>query len=459
MRCASPFALLLATLLFTGSAAPGTAAPLAAPCVPVAAPALADDVYEEDVAFALDELKKRCGGFFKRKGIDWKKVRREFTKAARKVKTDQEHLVLLIRLVARIEDGHAYVTAMEKGADVKVPDGLFPGHRGPGFYLCQVGKKFYVKYATSIAAEVGVAAGDEMLTIDGKPVKKWLEETLERVSDVRGFSTEQHAKFWALHRGAGGEEGTRLKVEFKDASGKKRKRTITYGRWKAVPDGPACVPKGYTVVGESVRWAKTESGFGYIHFRRTKDKVLEELDQALAAMGDVPGIILDFRGNSGGGCDHDAFEARFVPEGYEMPRMARSRLKSAGAGSYGGPMVVIVDGTVVSAGETTSGMFKEDGRGYMIGESPTAGMSSQKEFIELPSGLFKLYVSVRGNRSSFNKGQGIEGIGVPPQEVVEFDPEDLRNGVDTLIKRAEELLADFPQKKVKYDPKDYGWGK
>jgi carboxyl-terminal processing protease len=49
-------------------------------------------------------------------------------------------------------------------------------------------------------------------------------------------------------------------------------------------------------------------------------------------------------------------------------------------------------------------MFKEDGRAYMIGESPTAGMSAQKEVIELPSRLFALYVAVRSNKQRFNGG-------------------------------------------------------
>ena len=35
--------------------------------------------------------------------------------------------------------------------------------------------------------------------------------------------------------------------------------------------------------------------------------------------------------------------------------------------------------------ETIAGDFKEDGRAYMIGDSPTAGMSSQKETVEVPS--------------------------------------------------------------------------
>jgi C-terminal processing protease CtpA/Prc len=169
-------------------------------------------------------------------------------------------------------------------------------------------------------------------------------------------------------------------------------------------------------------------------------------------------MILDFRGNSGGGCDHDAFEARFVPLGKELPRLAREPLAGAGETTYGGPLVVIVDGSVVSAGETTSGMFKEDSRGFMIGESATAGMSSQKTTIELPSKKFELYVSVRSNRGSFNGGRGIEGLGVAPQELVQFDPRDLAQGVDTLIRRAEELLGRFPQKEVAYDPANYGWG-
>jgi C-terminal processing protease CtpA/Prc len=109
-----------------------------------------------------------------------------------------------------------------------------------------------------------------------------------------------------------------------------------------------------------------------------------------------------------------------------------------------------VDAGARSAGETGSGIFKEDGRAYMIGESATAGMSSQKEEIELPSGLFRLYVSVGSNKGRFNGGRGIEGIGVIPHEIVEYDPKDLQAGIDTLIARAEALLAKFPQKDVPY---------
>ena len=87
--------------------------------------------------------------------------------------------------------------------------------------------------------------------------------------------------------------------------------------------------------------------------------------------------------------------------------------------------MVIVDGSVVSAGETASGMFKEDGRAFMIGPQATAGMSSSKRTIQLPSKKFSLYVSVRSNKARFNGRKGIEGIGVPPHEFVDYDPKEL----------------------------------
>ena len=48
-----------------------------------------------------------------------KKVSRQFLKEVRQVKSDQDHLVLLVRLLARLEDGHASVRPLAKGKSVK----------------------------------------------------------------------------------------------------------------------------------------------------------------------------------------------------------------------------------------------------------------------------------------------------------------------------------------------------
>jgi carboxyl-terminal processing protease len=426
--------------------------------VPALAVPTQDVDYAADVEFALDALEQNCGHFFELKDIDWKKVRKTFSKEAKDVTSHQEHLVLLVRLLARLEDGHAQVRPTEATQGIRWPDDGKGPLNGPGMFWCRVGKKVYVKNAWNAAEEVGIEPGWEVLKVDGEKPDKWLAARVAELSDTISFSTDQQAEFYARHWGLAQPMGTRMKLEFKDERGKKRKKTITYGKCKPVPWGPAFYPEG-TVFGKDVhhaRFSEDLGAWGYIQVRRCKGNLPEQIDAALEALGDVPGLILDFRGNSGGGFDHDAVLGRFVPKGHQL-RFAK-RIPSAGPKPYGGPVVVIVDATARSAGETGSGMFKEDGRAYMIGESATAGMSSSKRTLDLPSGLFQLYVSVASNKGRFNQGRGIEGLGVIPHELVQFDPEDLAQGVDTLIRVARERLAKFPQAAVPYDPKDFGWG-
>lgn len=422
---------------------------------PALRPRAADEPFETDVQFALDEIEKQCGHFFSVKDIDWKKVRKEFTRESRSVATPEEHHRLLWRLLARLEDGHAAVLPGPKGEGIGIA-GVDPEQKkvSPGIHLCRIGKKIYVKAAFADARELGITPGMEVVKMDGLPAPRWLEQRIEELRDMHSFSTDQQAFFYATHWGLGGPPGTRLKLELRDLDRKKKKRTITYDRGSTFVWGPAFFPPGLAHT-DDLNYGLTEAGWGYVHVRRCPGDLPEQMDVALQAVGHAPGLILDFRGNSGGGFDHDALLGRFVPAGHELA--FGKTIASIGLHPYGGPIVVIVDGTVRSAGETASGMFKEDGRAYMIGESATAGMSSSKATIELPSGYFNLYVSVASNKARFQGGRGIEGVGIEPHEIVEFTPEDLAAGVDTLTRRAEELLADFPQGRVPYDPEDFGW--
>ncbi|MHC4492663.1 MAG: S41 family peptidase [Planctomycetota bacterium] len=411
--------------------------------------------WHKDVVFALEEIEENCRPLIQIKKINWTKVRGRFIKDVRKVKTVQDHYVLLVRLIAALEDGHAGVYPAESiKKEVK-----WPGEdvsAGPGLFFCRTGKKIHVKIVWSNAARSGIEPGMEVLKIDKMPAAKWLDKRMAALREYWSISTDQRAFFDACHHGPGGPAGTTLKLELRKLDGKTKKVTVTRGKASTVPVGPAVFPKGLKRIGRQ-SYGKLETGYGYIHLRKLKTEVVEQMDKMLAEIGEVPGLILDFRANGGGGFDHDGFLGRFIPLGKKMSRAKAYALPGAGPNPYGGPIVVIVDAGVFSAAETGSGMFKEDGRAYMIGETPTAGSSSSKMTIELPSKLFSLFVSVCSNKGRFQGGRGIEGVGIVPHEIVEYDPKDLANGVDTLIQRAEEIFKRFPQNKVAYRPHQHGW--
>jgi C-terminal processing protease CtpA/Prc len=300
--------------------------------------------------------------------------------------------------------------------------------------------------ATEAALDDGAQPGCEAVAIDGTPANRWLEAKCAALRDTLPFSTDHHAFAFACGAGLSARPGTKLELGLVDAKGGRRKVALRCVS-NDLPRGPAVMPAELET-GKDLAFGKLPSGFGYVHVSRCREDLPAQIDAALAEVGGCQGLVLDFRGNSGGGFDHPALMGRFVPKGETL--IGGVRYESAGPSPYGGPVVVIVDAHVVSAGETASGIFKEDGRAYMIGESPTAGMSSQKKRIELPSGLFGLYVSTGSNKGRFNEGKGIEGIGVVPHEVVPLDPKLASQGVDTWIKRAEDLLADFPKDEVRF---------
>lgn len=407
--------------------------------------------YHADVKFAIEAIDLQCKTLLAAKKIEWKKVTAPLLAESKKTKRDDAHLHLLWRLLARLQDGHAEVRKLERGRDVRLYD--LDRSFGPGMFLCRIDKAVFVKNVWGPAEAAGLQPGMEVTKIASQPPLEWLAARREQLVERIPFSTLQQAEFFTCHQGLMDVKGATLRVEVKGVSGR-NKFPIEFEKCNQTPNGPAFPPASLRTV-KDVSWGTSEMGNGYVHVRRCPEDLPSQIDEALAALGDVPGMILDFRGNSGGGFDHEALFGRFLPKGVQW--QVGSGYASAGERPYGGPLVVIVDATVRSAGETAAGMFGEDGRGYLIGESPTAGMSSQKTTIELPSKLFALYVSVASNKARFQGGKGIEGIGVIPHEIVPFAAADLAARRDTQIARADALLADFPQAKVRYDPSEHGW--
>lgn len=408
----------------------------------------ADDrgaVYAKDIAFLLDELPHHAGRFFKLKQIDWDAVRAEMMAAVPAVTTDSEHLVLCSRLVARLKDGHAGLV------DMKAP---WPdesnGRRwtGPRVHLVVIGDGVFIRAAFGEAAQAGLQPGQQVETIDARPARKWVDDTVARLSDRNGYSTDHQALHAACHWGLADWSGTPVTFVIREEDGPGREVTLVRnGGPNFAPIGPVQFPQGVQTLGRH-SYGKTPGGFGYIHLRDVPDELPAQLDTMLGGIGEATGLIVDLRGNGGGGCDHAAVMGRFLPKDTFW-----GEYESAGEKPFTGPIVAIIDAGTRSAGETVAGLIIEESRGYGLGDTPTAGMSAAKMSLPVPSGLFSARFAVRSHMSRWNKGRGLEGIGLSPTETLAYDPAELLAGGDTQIRRAEALLATgFPPDSVDYAP-------
>lgn len=389
--------------------------------------------YVQDIEFLLREFEAKAGALLKVKGIDWPGVAKEFRREAAKTATDEEHLRLVARLTGCLRDGHAGIVQSK----IQWPDES-QGRRftGPRVALMTLPDRVLVRAAFKDAAEAGLHAGQEVTRIDGIPALTWLTQKAESMRERgQGFSTDQMALYSACHWGLADYEGTRITFEIKDAKGMLRSMERTRnGGPNYAPVGPLFPPANLQHLGRQ-SYGRTRHGLGYIHLRDVPSHLPMQLQQMIATLDAVPGLILDMRANGGGGCDHEAVFGHLLAKGQRW-----RGYEGRHDGGYTGPLVVIVDAGVRSAGETIAGMLKEDGRAFMIGESATAGASSQKAEVTTPSGLFTIRFSVASNKGRFNGGRGIEGIGVAPHEVVLPSAQDLLSEKDTLIEHAAGLL-------------------
>src|SRR5688572_30496313 len=148
-----------------------TAAAQFCPALHASEPAAKADVYVKDVEFLLDELPKRAGRFFELKKIDWKKIGEQFRAEVKDVRTDEDHLKLCSRMIARLRDGHAGLV----NTKVKWPDeSKGRSWTGPRVHLLTIGDKVYVRSAFGEAESLGVKTGMRVDHIDGEPAKDWL---------------------------------------------------------------------------------------------------------------------------------------------------------------------------------------------------------------------------------------------------------------------------------------------
>ncbi|KPC64819.1 S41 family peptidase [Streptomyces chattanoogensis] len=253
----------------------------------------------------------------------------------------------------------------------------------------------------SPAARTGIAAGDLLRAIDGLAVQG--RPVTDIVSRLRGDA----------RRPAAGV-GTPVKLDLQRGP---RHWTVTLRRTRlstqnVTVDRSAGRPT-------RIKVAAFSQGTG------------EAVRRAVRRVSSHTGLLLDLRGNTGGLVTESVASASAFLDGglvatYDVRGSQRALYADRG-GNTRIPLVVLVDGGTMSAGELLAGALQDRGRAIVVG-SPTFGKGSVQMPSRLPDGsVAELTVGHYRTPS----GRAVDGQGITPDLIAE-------NGAE---KRARTVLS------------------
>jgi carboxyl-terminal processing protease len=405
-----------------------------APTPPQAAIRVGPGVYEE--AFAdLYEVLGREYPCFAIKGIDWKAVGKELLPRAKQVQTLSEFGLLCLELVARLEDSHAQL-----GRGTASPPVIPLPRFDPGFACLLDDRNKPVVYHVDRggpAEQAGVRVGVTVLSIQGQPAEEALAAQMKQLSRYVGYSSDRYLRYHAaqfLPRQM--QRGSPVALEVQDTEGQTHKFNLPATLdVRYLPRLPVPIPGirdsgnvSWTVL-PTGRDSRSPAKIGYIYVRRIQSDLLAQLDRAVGELQDARGLVIDVRGNSGGGFDAPRAHRNFALDDKAEPDRPRFR----------GPIALLIDSRCISAGEGWASWFVSTKRARLFGEA-TAGASSRKRTYTLKNGLFTVTFPVKAYTGFLDRP--IERRGLEPHVPVRQNARDLAAGRDTVLEAARQYLLE-----------------
>ena len=260
----------------------------------------------------------------------------------------------------------------------------------------------------SPAEKAGIVAGDIIVEVDG-------EDIIGQDSDIVISKMR-------------GEKGTTVNV------GVVREGEEDILRFDIVRD----VVESVTVNSEML-----EDDIGYLSLSEFAEVSYDQFRLQLNQLKEqgMKALIFDLRSNTGGDFDVAVKIAdKFCPEGlvvYIEDKDGNRQEYSSDKDALGLPLVVLVNGYSASSSEIVTGAIKDYGVGTIMGTT-TYGKGVVQRVLPLGDGsgmkvtIAKYYTP---------KGYNIHGVGIEPDEVVEWDYEKYRDeDVDNQLEAAKEYL-------------------
>ncbi len=374
-------------------------------------------------------------------GVDWQAVYDELKPKLDNAKTEIDADRVLDGLVSRMKVSHFAI--IPKAAYEELGHSEEKGARGgvTGMDLRIVDGQVLVVSVTpdSPADKAGIHTGWILEAIDEIQVPAKLAEVKKE------FENNPHQRVIlasAANSRIRGRVGDDITVTFRDGNDKLQEKMI-----ELVPAPGEVVQFGHLPEFRvRVDVKSFDDDIAYFRFNAFMNpiQVMTAYNQFMTDNMDATGIIIDVRGNGGGGGEiamgmigwlmqgEKASFGKVILRDNELNLVVRPR-----AVTNSQPVVVLIDEMSVSAAEFFASGIKDLTKARLIG-TRTAGAVLGSQIERLPTGDGFQFAAA--NFISNRTGKTLEGVGVTPHEVVEPNREMLLAGKDAAIEAAIEWI-------------------
>jgi len=353
----------------------------------------------------------------------------ELPKALRTAATDSgtdQFERTLGRLVAALKDGHGHVTS-PRARPMLVPPLTLDWIEGQ-FLVTRVQK----------GKSEGIAPGDRILKIDGKPIEQAAAEAREVISGA----TEQWIRWRSASVLSTCNSTARMSLEIEPYLSPGASKTVelacAFPKFKDMETYTEPRPE---------KVAELEPGILYVDLDRVTDA---DWNAVVPRLEKAKGIIFDMRGYPGRpgvlALEHltdttirsakwnvplvskpDRIDIAFTESGWDLqPATPR----------FTAPHVFLTDGRAISYAETVMGMVENYKLGGIVG-GPTAGTNGNVNPFKLPGGLTLTWTGMKVLK---HDGSQHHGIGIRPTVPVSRTRKGVAEGKDEILLRGVEVV-------------------
>lgn len=383
------------------------------------------------------EAKYNFAYFDRLPNLDWNKTLLDYLPRAAADQSMFDYYRLLQEMCALLKDSHT---------NVYLPPALAEAHeaRPPIRTELAENRVFITKLFSPGLEAAGLRPGQEIVTIDGVPVVPYAKrrEKLASAStpqdmDVRLFSYDLLK----------GDADKPIKLGLVERDGAKRELELRRTGWDNGPNDPTYE---FKMLDGNIAYVKATS-FGD---DEPADRFAADFPEVLKANGLIFDVRLNGGGSSGVGWDmlRRVASAPFKGSAWSAPTYVGpyrawgrkpepvgepgATLTPIDGTRFEKPVVVLTSGRTFSAAEDFVIVFKAMKRGVVVG-MPTGGSTGQPVNIRLPGGGSARFCS---KRDVGPDGEEFVGKGIAPDILVTPTAADVRDGRDTVLEKALEIL-------------------